>query len=129
MDRDRDRIMSMFNYGAGRLYGLPKEYRESFSTSTNSSVDGSVTSEANGADPSKQKAGTATPSNDVNTKGGRSGAKSRSKKNPLLGDPQDVDRVVKALKDTGSGVKAVFAGFATMGEGSRIAKAPAPKQS
>lgn len=128
MDRDRDRIMSMFNYGNGRLYGLPKEYRESFSTSAQTSVDSTVTSVANGSDPAIQKAGTSTPP--ARSGSGRSNARSRTNKNPLIGDPQDVDRVIKSLKDGGSSVKATFAGIWTMGEGGRIPPKPPvkPKQ-
>jgi hypothetical protein len=122
MDRDRDRIMSMFNYGNGRLYGLPKEYRESFSSSTTTSVDPTVKSEANGSNAAVQKAGTSTPP--APTGSGRSGAKSKKNKNPLYGDPQDVDRVIKSLKDTGSSVKATFAGIWTMGEGGRVPPKP-----
>lgn len=124
MDRDRDRIMSMFNYGAGRLYGLPKEYRESFSTSTNSSTDSSTANnDANGGDPSKHTKGAAASTTPATKKGGRSTSRSKST-NPLIGDPQDTERVVKAFKDTGSSVKASFAGIWTMGEGSRQ---PPPK--
>lgn len=43
MPRDRDGIESMFNKGQGRIYGLPKGYDESFSSSSESAVDGSTT--------------------------------------------------------------------------------------
>ena len=120
MDRDRDRIMSMFNYGAGRLYGLPKEYRESFSTSTQTSFDGLTKSEANGQDPAKHK--DAPPATSPGKKSGaRSVTKSR-RTNPLIGDPQDVDRVVASSTNTANSVKATFAGIWAMGEGSRQPK-------
>ncbi len=39
MPRDKDGIESMFNKGRGRIYGLPKGYEKSFSSSSQSQVD------------------------------------------------------------------------------------------
>lgn len=95
MDRDRDRIQSMFNYGSGRFYGLPKGYESTFSSASQTNVDKSQKKSAD------------------NKKG----------KGPIAGDKTDGDRIAASLDKTGKSIKGTFAGIMSMGEGSRMSKA------
>ena len=116
MDRDRDRAAGMFNFGSGRVYALPKGFQSSFSTTKQSSIDNS-TKNAGAADPKYHKAGTASPSRNAARRTGTGGG---GNKNPLLGDPQDVDRVIKITRETASKAFNTFGGIWGMGEGSRV---------
>jgi len=121
MDRDRDRIQSMFNFGAGRFYGLPKGFEQTFSSASQSSVD-SNTGNGNDANAAKyRKSSSATPK-PTGTGGKRTGMVN----NPLLGDPQDFDRIVASSRDSIGKVATTFSGIMSMGEGGRMKSTPPP---
>jgi len=84
MPRDRDAIESMFNGGGGRLYALPSGFEKKLSSSSMSAVD------------------KYTQKGSPNTKGSGKGTGSRRRRSALLGDPQDVDRAINVIKNTGN---------------------------
>ena len=78
MPRDRAGIESMFNKGRGRMYSLPKGYEQSFSATSTSAVDSATTNSNN--------IGTAQANRNGENRG-------KSNYNPLLGDPQEVNKI------------------------------------
>jgi hypothetical protein len=97
MPRDRAGIESMFNKGRGRIYSLPKGYEDSFSTAQASEVDGATTNSNN--------VGTAQANRNGENRGGRGGRGGSSEGggrayNPLLGDPQEVNKIFGYFKQT-----------------------------
>jgi len=84
MPRDRDAIESMFNGGGGRLYSLPAGYEKSLSSGNMTAVD--KYTKKGSAESSRNNKGTG----------------SRRRRSALLGDPQDVNRAVNIVKNTGN---------------------------
>ena len=78
MPRDRAGIESMFNKGRGRMYSLPKGYEQSFSATSTSAVDSATTNSNN--------IGTAQANRNGENRG-------KSNYNPLLGDPQELNKI------------------------------------
>lgn len=123
-ERDRDRIATAFNFGAGRTYGLPKGYESSFSTSKQTNVDSSQGSSSTGGtqyqNTKKSASGKVIPG-DPSVRDPAVGFGF----NPLLGDPQDTDRIFDAevgFKDADLGIAAMW----VMGEGRRIPTPSSP---
>jgi len=104
MPRDRAGIESMFNKGSGRIYSVPKGYENSFSSFNQSAVDSSTGGSTTGPNPWGESSGIKKNSNGKGRggakgyyNGGRSGY---SGKNPLLGDPREIDNIIGYYKQS-----------------------------
>ena len=117
-ERDRDRIQAAFNFGAGRSYGLPKGYESSFSTSKGTSVDG-ATGSSSTSKPQYQNSKNSASKKQIPADPNYRDPESGFSLNPLLGDPQDTDRIFDATVDF-KGAEIGTAALWVMGEGGRI---------
>jgi hypothetical protein len=91
MPRDRAGIESMFNKGRGRMYSLPKGYEDTFSSTQTSAVDSSTSNSNNIGTAQANRNG------EGRNAGGEGGGKAY---NPLLGDPQEVNKIFGYYKQS-----------------------------
>jgi hypothetical protein len=97
MPRDRAGIESMFNKGSGRVYSVPKGYENSFSSYNTTAVDTSTGGTKSGPNPWGESSGVVANRNGKGMGGSRGGFNNGRSgyygRNPLLGDPRELDNV------------------------------------
>lgn len=101
MPRDKTDIESMFNKGGGRLYSLPPKMNESdLFASMGDSIYGKVDTPnyVNNGSGGQNGGGGAQPGS--TRRSNNSGGKRFRSKNPLLGDPTQIDKIVNTWKNS-----------------------------